>query len=226
MASGLFFPGFTRIAQAVIFHLLLTSFIAGAQPAAKPEEGDFLFLDLDCGGLCEAIEAVTEGAGGRDFSHLGLVHQRGDSVFVLEAMGNSVRLTPLSTFLSYTKKPALLARLKPEFRKLIPQAMAFGLTRLGFPYDDAFLPDNGKYYCSELVYDCFLQASGRHDFFSLRPMTFRQPGKQEFFPVWISYYQKLGIPVPEGIPGCNPGGISSSEKLEILGNFTLTQKEN
>lgn len=195
-----------------------------AQSAQKPEEGDFLFLDLDCGGLCDAIEAVTEGVNGQDFSHLGMVHLRNDSILVLEAMGNSVRLTPLNTFLSYTEKPALHARLKTGFRQMIPDAMRFGLNQLGKPYDDAFLPDNGKYYCSELIYDAFLEANRKTPLFRLEPMTFRKLGSQEFFPVWTAYYSKLGIPVPEAVPGCNPGGISRSEYLEILGN--LNSKKN
>ena len=190
---------------------------AAAQTGQKPEEGDFLFLDLDCGGLCDAIEAVTEGPNGQDFSHLGIIHHKNDSVFVLEAMGNSVRLTPLHSFLSYTKKPAIQARLKPEFRKLIPEAVKFGLSQLGKPYDDAFLPDNGKYYCSELVYDAFLEANQKQPLFRLEPMTFRQPGSRDYFPVWTEYYAKLGIPVPEAVPGCNPGGISRSPHLEIIG---------
>jgi len=197
---------------------------AAAQKREKPEEGDFLFLDLDCGGLCDAIEAVTEGANGQDFSHLGIVHLKNDSVFVLEAMGNSVRLTPLPRFLSYTEKPPIQARLKPEFRKLIPAAMKFGLSQIGKPYDDAFLPDNGRYYCSELIYDAFQEANQKQPLFRLEPMTFRRPGSPDFFPVWTDYYAKLGIPVPEAVPGCNPGGISRSEYLEILGN--LNSKKN
>ena len=197
---------------------------AAAQTGKKPEEGDFLFLDLDCGGLCDAIEAVTEGANGQDFSHLGMIHLRNDSVFVLEAMGNSVRLTPLHSFLSYTKKPAIQARIKPEFRKLIPGAVKFGLSQLGKPYDDAFLPDNGKYYCSELIYDAFLEANQKQPLFRLEPMTFRQPGSRDYFPVWTEYYAKLGIPIPEEVPGCNPGGISRSPHLDILGILILNTK--
>lgn len=213
--------------QKIFFFLLLMLNCfqnAEAQSGQKPEEGDFLFLDLDCGGLCDAIEAVTEGVNGRDFSHLGIIHLKNDSVFVLEAMGNSVQLTYLNHFLSYTKKPALQARLKPEFRKLIPAAVAFGLSQLGKPYDDAFLPDNGKYYCSELVYDAFLEANQRRPFFQLEPMTFRRPGSRDFFPVWQEYYAKLGIAVPEGLPGCNPGRISRSSQLEVLGNIKSSGK--
>ena len=209
--------GGIRLIIIVLISILALPYGSEAQSNSVLKEGDFLFLDLECGGLCDAIEAVTEGVNQQDFSHLGLVHLKGDSIFVLEAMGNSVRLSPLSTFLSFTGKAAVQARLKPEHQKLIAPAMAFGMKQLGKAYDDAFLPDNDRYYCSELVYDAFRDANGGRPFFSLEPMTFRKPGSSEFFPVWLEYYQKLGIPVPESVPGCNPGGISKSDKLEILG---------
>jgi hypothetical protein len=206
-----------RLILTILISILALPYGINAQSNSALKEGDFLFLDLDCGGLCDAIEAVTEGVNDQDFSHLGLVHRKGDSIFVLEAMGNSVRLSRLSTFLSYTGKAAVQARLKPEYQKLIGPAIAYGMKQLGKAYDDAFLPDNGKYYCSELVYDAFLEANGGKPFFSLEPMTYRIPGSAEFFPVWLEYYKKLGIPVPESVPGCNPGGLSRSEKLDILG---------
>lgn len=201
-----------------IFLLCLLPFLSTAQKAGTLQDGDLLFLDLNCGSLCDAIEAVTEGVGGRDFSHLGMVRKKGDSVFVLEAMGNSVQATSLPVFLKYTSEPALQARLRPEYQYLIPKALAFTEAQLGLPYDDAFLPDNGKYYCSELIYEAFLNAAGK-PFFQTEPMTFREPGSQNYFPVWVDYYEKLRIPVPEGIAGCNPGGISRSPHLEILGNY-------
>lgn len=203
----------------MIFFWLCISKLAVAQEKHVLQKGDFLFLDLDCGGLCDAIEAVTEGAAGKDFSHLGMVCSQGDSLMVLEAIGNSVRLSRVSSFLAYTKKPALLARLKPAFQNLIPLAETFGLSMLGIPYDDAFLPENGKYYCSELVYDAFKKANAGKPFFQNSPMTFRKPDSQKFFPVWVEYYQKLGVDIPEGKEGCNPGGISRAPELEILGNY-------
>ena len=37
------------------------------------QDGDLLFQDLNCGELCNAIEAVTEGVNGKDFSHCAIV---------------------------------------------------------------------------------------------------------------------------------------------------------
>ncbi len=183
------------------------------------KEGDFLFLNLDCGPLCDAIEEVTSGYGNMKFSHVGLVVSDSGKWKVLEAIGKKVKLSPLDSFLAYSPHKALVARVKSQFQTLIPGAKSFGLSQLGKPYDDAFLPENGKWYCSELIYEAFKNANGEKPFFSLSPMTFKKPGSGDFFPAWIGYYKKLGIPIPEGLPGCNPGGLSLSENLEVLGFF-------
>jgi len=181
------------------------------------QTGDFLFLDLDCGPLCDAIESVTQSFGGAHFSHVGLVYLHHDSVFVIEAIGNSVRLTHLPAFLEYSKKPAILGR--PKNQKLVPNAIAFSLSQLGVPYDDQFIYNNGKYYCSELLYDAFKTANGGKPIFSLQPMTYKKVGTNQFDPAWVAYFKNLGIEIPEGKPGCNPGGISLSENLEIFGKY-------
>lgn len=108
------------------------------------------------------------------------------------------------------------ARLKKEYLKLIPSAITFALKQLDKPYDDEFLYNNGKYYCSELLYDAFAFANMGKPFFELQPMTFKQPQASTYFPVWIEYYKKLNIEIPEGKPGINPGGISRSAKIDIL----------
>jgi hypothetical protein len=138
---------------------------------------------------------------------------------VLEAIGSKVTLTKLETFLAYTSQKALLARLKPEFHSLIPHAKKFGLSQLGKPYDDAFLPGNGKWYCSELLYEAFKSANSGKPVFELSPMTFRIPGSDRYFPAWEEYYRQLGIGIPEGVPGCNPGGMSRSPYLEVQGFY-------
>ena len=47
-----------------------------------------------------------------------------------------------------------VGRLKRKYRKYIPENH-FSLQQVGVPYDDEYLYDNGKYYCSELIYDAF-----------------------------------------------------------------------
>lgn len=180
------------------------------------QTGDLLFQDLDCGGLCDAIEQVTLSFGGRHFSHIGLVVKSADSIFIIEAIGDKVQRTSLARFTGRSRNEMLLGRVKKQYRKLLPEALHFAESQLGVPYDKAFLYGNGSYYCSELIYDAFKSANGNRDFFVLEPMTFKPTGSDTYFPVWETYYKDLGIAIPQGAPGINPGGISMSPKIEVF----------
>jgi len=183
------------------------------------ESGDLIFQDLDCGDMCDAIEAVTEGFEGHKFSHVGLVNRMGKTVTVIEALGDGVRMIPVDSFLKRTGNKMYVGRVKKEYTRFIKKAITFSVKQIGTPYDDAFIHNNGKYYCSELIYDAFQFANHNKPFFTLEPMTFKRPGSTEYFPVWVDYYKKLGTAIPEGQPGCNPGGLSRSDKIEIVGEL-------
>lgn len=183
--------------------------------------GDLIFQDLDCGPLCDAIEKVTEGANGKDFSHLGLVVQSGDTLAVAEAIGKSVQLTGIQRFVQRSQLPdgrpkVAVARLKPRWQGLAAGAAVAAKGMVGVPYDDAFLPDNGRLYCSEMVALAFQSANKGKPFFEQPPMTFKDPDTGQFFPAWVEYYQQLNLAIPEDMPGCNPGGLSRSGKLEVI----------
>ena len=200
-----------------IFFFGITSVFA--QNKITLQDGDLLFQDMDCGPLCDAIEAVTEGYNGNDFSHMGMVYHKNDTIYIIEAAGKAVRLTTLEKFSKNTKKPMPVGRLKKQYKKLIPNAISFSLKQLGVPYDDEYVYDNGSYYCSELIYDAFKSANKNKPFFELFPMTYKQPRTNEFFQAWIEYYKEIGKEIPEGLPGCNPGGMSTSDKIEIIGSL-------
>jgi hypothetical protein len=202
--------------KILLLNTLLLACLCTIQ-AQQYQTGDLLFQNLDCGPLCEAIETVTNGYEGNKFSHIGLVFVKKDSVFVVEAIGDNVQLTPIQKFASRSTHQLVHARVKKQYAKLAPLATEFALTQLGKPYDEPFLYDNGKYYCSELIYDAFTFANNGKPFFVLQPMTFKQPNSQNYFPAWVAYYKNLNTPIPEGQPGINPGGISLSDKIDMLG---------
>jgi len=188
------------------------------------QNGDLLFQDLDCGDLCDAIEAVTPGLGNKHFSHVGLIYRAADSIYVIEAIGKDVHLTSISTFLQRQtdaggNPKVVVGRLKPGYQKLIGQALGYAISKRGTPYDDAFLYNNGKYYCSELIYDAYMFANNGRPFFNLYPMTFIDPKTKKTFPAWKKYYKELGIKVPEGKQGCNPGSIAISDAVDIIKEF-------
>ena len=84
-------------------------------------------------------------------------------------------------------------------------------SHLGEPYDDAFLPDNGRMYCSELVYECVKDREGR-PVFEANPMNFKGADGR-IHPYWQAHFDSLGVAVPQGVPGTNPTDMSRSERL-------------
>lgn len=185
------------------------------------KEGDLLFQNLNCGALCDAIEAVTEGIDGKDFSHCALVVKINDTIQIVEAIGSEVQLISINNFFARSGdttniKNITVARLKNQHQPLLAEAMTEAKQLIGQPYDDAFLLDNEKWYCSELIYEVFKKANSDNNFFELAPMTFKDPNTGQYFPAWISYYNEMNTSIPEGKPGLNPGLISRSDKIDIL----------
>lgn len=201
--------------QLIFLLLIFICVLSLAQKKVALQEGDIIFQSMNCD-LCNAINAVTEGYNNHDFSHLGLVYIQNDSIYIIEAAGKEVKLTPIEIFKTYTSDTMFVGRLKRKYRKYVPKAIAFAISQVGVPYDEAYLYDNGSYYCSELLYDAFLYAYQK-PFFELVPMTFKEPNSNDYFQVWIDYYKNLNMEIPEGKLGCNPGGISTSDKLKIIG---------
>lgn len=190
-----------------------------------PLPGDLLFQDLDGNAFCEAVEAVTRGWKGASLTHVGLVARAGaGELVVIEALGRGVVETPLAEFLQRSRgvdgRPkVLVARLKQEYQGLIPAAIDAARRRLGSSYDEVFDLGNDRYYCSELVHVALAEANGGVPLFAVEPMTFRDPNTGGFFPVWEDYFRERGVPIPEGQPGLNPGGMSRAACLRVVAAY-------
>lgn len=185
------------------------------------QEGDILFQDGDCGDFCDAIRKVTEGYQGNEFSHNGLLIREEGEWFVLEAIGKGVSQTPLDDFLNRHldekgSPKVMVGRLNVEYQHLIPTAIQEAKTKLGAPYDHAFSFENDAYYCAELIHFAFKEANDGQDLFQPNPMTYADPDTGELFPIWDKYFQQLGIEVPEGEMGLNPGGMSLDPILTMM----------
>ncbi|MHC4693055.1 MAG: YiiX/YebB-like N1pC/P60 family cysteine hydrolase [Planctomycetota bacterium] len=211
----------------LLFSVVFTTFgcnqnISEANSNFALQPGDLLFQDIDCGPLCDAIERVTIGFQGANFSHVGIAARddRGNFI-VIEAISNGVVITPLKTFLARSsdarhQPKVVVGRVKEPYRHLIPSALKEGLALKGKPYDKVFVIDNEAYYCSELIYEIFLRANTNKPLFKLQPMTYKDPDTGEILTVWQDYFSKLGVSIPEGKPGINPGSISRSRFLTII----------
>lgn len=198
------------------FYLLFTILISCTKNF-KLQEGDLLFQDLDSSPLCDAIELVTPGYNGANFSHIGLMVLDNDTLKVLEAIPPKVMITNLDDFInrSFDKNgnpKVIVGRLKKEFTNSISNAVSYSKSKLEITYDEVFLINNETYYCSELIFEAFEKDS----IFQLKPMTFLHPKTKDTLKVWKEYYSDLNTNIPEGNPGINPGIMSLSNKIEMV----------
>ena len=83
---------------------------------------------------------------------------------------------------------------------------------IGQPYDYSFRPDNGKMYCSELVWESYLAPDGSRRF-PARPMNFlAADGSLPRF--WAELFAGLGEEIPQDIPGTNPNDMARDPQLK------------
>ncbi len=182
----------------------------------KLKTGDLVFRGVASESLSQAIDEVTQTGEETHFSHMGLVEKNGDRIFVLHASpeGGSCRIT-LHEFLHPEGEPAEVVayRLRGSWQKTIPAAMVRAREMLGKPYNNHYQLVDTAYYCADFIYRAFAADS----VFELSPMTFKDPKTGNFSPGWVEYYGRLGMEIPEGLPGCNPNGMAASSRLERLG---------
>ena len=186
------------------------------------QKGDLIFQDLDSDSISDAIESVTGGKEQLNFSHIGIVdlNEKGE-VFVLEAISKGVTYTAIDSFLNRNtdalgNPKVAVGRLKSEYSNKIQSALDYGKSLIGAPYDNVYIIGDSNYYCSELIYEMFVNTSDSSEVFLLKPMTFKAPESDEFLPFWIDYYQQLGVDIPEGKPGLNPNGMFQSSNIDIV----------
>lgn len=207
----------------MMFRLILYIGILSVAACTCPREnqrlqtGDLLF-QCGTGAMTEAIAEATGRGETLKFTHVGIaiIGNRADSILEATSDGG-VRMTALTDFLAKSARidgrPAVVAkRLKDTTG--IAAAVRKARTRIGAPYDYSFLPDNGRYYCSELVYESYLRPDGTHCF-TARPMNFRAPdGTMPHY--WTELFERLDEPIPEGVAGTNPNDMSREANLEEI----------
>lgn len=177
-------------------------------------EGDLLFCAQEKG---NNITDVTQGVGGMKIDHVAIFHRQGGRTFALEAIHSGVGLTPTDSFMA-RREVVLAARLRDTLgvARSVERALGF----IGRPYDFNFMPDDSAFYCSELVQKCYRDSRGELVFKPI-PMSFHDKSGR-ITPYWHDYYARQGLQVPEGEPGSNPGDLSRSAAICILG---IVEKE-
>lgn len=173
--------------------------------------------------MTDAITVSTEREGHLAFSHVAIAVRfaRGDSV--LEATSKyGVRMVSLAEFLAGSARikdaPGVVVMRLRDTTGRAAAAVRKARHYLGQPYDYSYLPDNGKFYCSELVWESYRDVDSNTRLFTARPMNFRaSDGTLPAF--WQDLFAKQGIPVPEGVPGTNPNDLSKEACLKEVHRY-------
>ncbi|UFH31229.1 hypothetical protein LNP04_14790 [Chryseobacterium sp. C-71] len=180
------------------------------------KNGDLLFVTAKESGLSGAINNVTQKQKNASFDHIGILQKDKTGIFVLHAApkGGSQK----QNFDGFLKDQAndgqkvVVYRLKPEFQKLIPDAIVKANSMLGKPYNFNYILDENSYYCSDYIERSFRE----NHIFKLEPMTFIDPKTGKINTFWEEFYAKKNLKVPEGEPGCNPNGLAASDKIQRI----------
>ena len=132
------------------FHSMLIEVVTATKaPIEDVREGDVIFQTS----LSQQSPLIKMGTRST-ITHCGVMVMKDGKPYVLETQKTLV-LTPLKKFIArgkdgkYWHKRPKLDNIKIEYSSY-----------LGKPYDLAFKFDNGKFYCSELIYDVYLNQLG------------------------------------------------------------------
>lgn len=198
-------------------------FFAGACADSRPQlqTGDLLFQVGAESDMSGAISAATGTGKALDFTHVGIALSHAGADSVLEATGDGgVQIVPLGEFLDRSArlnaKPIVVVKRLRDTTGIagsVKRARGY----IGQPYDYSFRPDNGRMYCSELIWESYRDAAGER-IFKAQPMNFRAAdGSMPVF--WVQLFERLGEPIPEGVPGTNPNDMAREAVLEEVGRF-------
>lgn len=198
----------------LLLFCILCGLSAGAQQMKKialPKlcEGDLLFCAKEEN---NPITQVTQGVSGMKIDHVAILYKQGNKTYALEAIHKGVTLTPIDSFMA-RRETVVAARLCDTLGVALSVKRA--LSFLGRPYDFNFMPSDSAFYCSELVQKCYRYSNGELVFKPIAMSFHDETGKVTTY--WKDYYGRQGLTVPEGEPGSNPGDLSHSRAIQILG---------
>ena len=203
-----------------------------ASCARQPESlrtGDLIFVgipadySLDGNSMDAAIADATGTPDSLNLIHVAIAEVEGDQTWIIDAtIKYGVDRHPLDTFLTqFTLRDGTypvfeVMCLKDD--RVAETAVERAKYFLGTPYDVAFLPDNGAFYCTELVQVSYLTEDGSRIFPSA-PMNFKN-AEGEYPAYWQQLFAVIGQSIPQDIPGTNPQAMARDPQLRPV-NVTL-----
>lgn len=210
----------------ILAALLLIVSCTPTTDAIKP--GDLLFVaipaDYDPDPQATATAPQTTAAVQNPallFIHAAILDVDTTGIWIIDAtIKHGIDRHPLDTFLrDFMLKDGSLPTL--EVYRLKDQAHIQSYLEntkkyLGEQYDVDFQQDNGKHYCTELIYDSYQQ--GEDHIFTSGPIDFRN-SEGEFPVYWQFLFNLIKTPIPQG----NEGTLPESMREEIRGSNKFQQ---
>lgn len=150
MKKALIISGIILLLLALPFSSMVTeTFTAQTGAVKNVKEGDVIFQ------TSQSEQSPLIQIGTRSMiTHCGIVVMKGGKPYVLETQ-RTIVLTPFDKFIAHGKDGRYwLKRSKKDNIKIKYNSY------LGKPYDLGFKFDNGKFYCSELIYDIYKNQLG------------------------------------------------------------------
>ena len=193
-----------RAFLAILCALTVTT-AATAQRKPRLKQADLLF---HVAGQGNAITDVTPGM----IDHVAICLGSDSVIEAIPQQG--VTTTALNVVLSREEGYYIVGRVKKaDRRRSAEKARHY----IGCRYDSLYLPDNADIYCSELVVLALVDKKGNRLFEPI-PMSFHD-STGAITPYWKEFYERHGLPVPEGWPGSNPGELSRRRQVCIVGRL-------
>ena len=150
MKKTLYILGIVLLVIALPFmQIAKETLTAETGPVSEVREGDVIFQ------TSKSQQSPLIQIGTRSkITHCGIIVMRGGKPYVLETLKTLV-LTPLDKFIARGEDGKFWIKRSSKENIKIKYAKY-----LGKPYDLAFKFDNGRFYCSELVYDIYQKQLG------------------------------------------------------------------
>ncbi len=182
---------------------------------------DLLFFAPATKQEADSMDSAISGATGGGYTHVGIVEVDGNGLtWIIEATPKlGVHRSRIDeNWPDRQKAEGYRVDVKRvKNLKTAGESVLRAKSFIGLPYDFAFLPGCDALYCSELVYESFLDADGKH-IFKAQPMNFsREDGSVDSY--WTELFSTLGTDIPHGLPGTNPQGMSQDPALEDVKSF-------